>query len=479
MILPVVLCGGSGTRLWPLSRKDLPKQFVNLFDNQTLFSRTLERLRSLFTSNVEDSIAQQLVCVASESHRFLVAQEAADIFGTSRTPKGPQISVLLEPQPKNTAAAMALVASRFCGSDVLLFCPADHYIPDSEKFKTTIYKGEEMARGGSIVLFGIQPHSPATGYGYIETQGDNVLSFTEKPSLDTAKAMIQAGGFFWNSGIFMCRADVLLEAFERHAPDILDLCQRAMAQAQTEVFSDIHFIRPHAEIFSGVRSQSIDYAVMENHAGLKLIPFEGRWSDVGSWSSVAELISPDEDGNQKIGSSIFIESKNTMVYGQQRVVVAVGLDGIVIVDSPDALLVTAKDQSEDVKRAVAALEVTDNRSVVTSHRKVHRPWGWYDSIDRGDRFQVKRISVKPGASLSLQMHNHRAEHWVVVKGTARVTRGKEILLLSENESVYIPIGMSHRLENPGVIDLEIIEIQSGSYLGEDDIIRFDDHYGRS
>ena len=251
-----------------------------------------------------------------------------------------------------------------------------------------------------------------------------------------------------------------------------------MAAAQTESFSGIDFIRPRAESFAKARSQSIDYAVMEKQAGLKLVPFEGKWCDVGSWSAVAELMPSDADGNQRVGQAVCIDSKNTMLYGQDRVVVSVGVENLVVVDTPDALLVAAKDRAEDVKQAVAALEA-NQWSVAASHRKVHRPWGWYDSVDRGERFQVKRIMVKPGASLSLQMHNHRAEHWVVVKGTARVTRGEETLLLSENESVYIPIGTTHRLENPGRIDLEIIEIQSGSYLGEDDIVRFEDHYGRS
>lgn len=478
MILPVILSGGSGTRLWPLSRKDLPKQYISLLNNESLFTHTLTRLKALNSSREGHLGTERLFCVASESHRFLVAQELTEVFNSQNTSKTLQTSVILEPEPKNTAAAMALVALRANRDDLLLFCPADHYIPGTQQFVRTIAEGEQMARDGSIVLFGIRPSFPATGYGYIEAVAGDVISFTEKPSLDKAEVMVQAGHFFWNSGIFLCRSDTLLQALTRHAPDILQSCQDAMAHAQTEAFAGIEFIRPDAEAFANARAQSVDYAVMEREAGLKLVPFEGEWSDVGSWSAVSKLMPSDNQGNQYVGHTIAIDSKNTLVYGQDRVVVSVGIENLVVVDTPDAILIAAKDRAEDVKRAVLQLEA-NNWAVATSHRKVHRPWGWYDSVDRGERFQVKRILVKPGASLSLQMHNHRAEHWVVVKGTARVVRGKEILVLSENESVYIPIGMSHRLENPGVIDLEIIEIQTGSYLGEDDIVRLEDHYGRS
>lgn len=479
MLKPIILCGGSGTRLWPLSRKSYPKQFVELFDGQSLLSLTLARLMALPNASQarqQDSDSQvenqtmPVCCVASEDHRFLIAEEMRK--------EGVTGQIILEPSAKNTAAAMALAALSSAAEDELLFCPADHYIPNIHDFANTVEKGRPLAAEGAIVLFGIQPSFAATGYGYIETQGGEVARFTEKPDLEKAEAMIRTGRFFWNSGIFLCRADTLLAALNRHAPDILKACQQAMVSSQTETFLGLSFIRPNANAFGQVRSQSIDYAVMEKQAGLKLVPFEGDWSDVGSWSAVASLIPSDADGNQRVGQAVCIDSKNTMLYGQDRVVVSVGVENLVVVDTPDALLVAAKDRSEDVKQVVAALE-TKQWPVSSSHRKVHRPWGWYDSVDRGERFQVKRIMVKPGASLSLQMHNHRAEHWVVVKGTAQVTRGEETLLLSENESVYIPIGITHRLENPGCINLEIIEIQSGSYLGEDDIVRLEDHYGRS
>lgn len=463
MLKSVILCGGSGTRLWPLSRQSFPKQFVDLFSGQSLLSLTLQRLSAL-------PGAGAVCCVASEDHRFLIAEEMRQLGGTGQ--------VILEPAAKNTAAAMALAALGSEPDDELLFCPADHYIPNAHDFANTVQKGRPLATAGAIVLFGIRPSFAATGYGYIETQSSDVVSFTEKPNVEKAEIMVRAGGFFWNSGIFLCRAGTLLAALKHHAPDILQPCREAMAAAQTESFSGIDFIRPQAESFCKARSQSIDYAVMEKQAGLKLLPFEGEWSDVGSWSAVASLMASDADGNQRVGQAVCIDSKNTMLYGQDRVVVSVGVENLVVVDTPDALLVAAKDRAEDVKQAVAVLEA-NQWPVASSHRKVHRPWGWYDSVDRGERFQVKRIMVKPGASLSLQMHNHRAEHWVVVKGTARVTRGEETLLLAENESVYIPIGTTHRLENPGRINLEIIEIQSGSYLGEDDIVRFEDHYGRS
>jgi len=340
-----------------------------------------------------------------------------------------------------------------------------------------VRKGTPLAEEGSIVLFGVAPTHPATGYGYIQVQGQTVQRFVEKPAQDLAEAMLEAGGYFWNAGIFLSRADVLLAALYQHAPDILIGCQQALAEGRRETFEDFHFVRPGREQFEAVRSDSIDYAVMEKAEGLKLVPFLGGWSDVGSWAAVAELLPQDADGNQPVGRALILESQRTFVHSPHRPTVALGVQDLVIVDTPDALLVAHKDKAEEVKQAVAALE-HQGLSQALMHRKVARPWGWYDSVDAGERFQVKRISVKPGASLSLQMHHHRAEHWIVVSGTARVLRGEEELLISENQSIYIPLGVKHRLENPGKTELQIIEVQSGSYLGEDDIIRFEDKYSR-
>ena len=464
MILPIVLCGGSGTRLWPLSRKSYPKQFVPLLGEQSLLGLTLQRLSHLSSS---------VGCVASEDHRFLLAEEMrqAGVAG----------EIMLEPTARNTAAAMALAAqSALDGGSaqaLLLFCPADHYIPQTQAFADMVHKGAALAQQGSIVLFGVAPTHPATGYGYIQVQGQSVQRFVEKPARDQAEVMLEQGGYFWNAGIFLSRADVLLEALERHAPDILMGCQKALAAGSRETFEGFHFVRPKRELFAAVRSDSIDYAVMEKAQDLQLLPFEGHWSDVGSWAAVAELVPQDDTGNQPVGRALMLQSQNTFVHSPHRPTVALGVQDLVIVDTPDALLVAHKDKAEEVKQAVAALE-QQGLSQAVMHRKVARPWGWYDSVDAGERFQVKRISVKPGASLSLQMHHHRAEHWIVVKGTAKVVRGEDELILAENQSVYIPLGVKHRLENPGKTDLEIIEVQSGSYLGEDDIVRFEDVYGR-
>lgn len=459
-ILPIILCGGSGTRLWPLSRKSYPKQFVPLLGDQSLLGLTLERLSHLSST---------VGCVASEDHRFLVAEEMRQAGLT-----GP---LLLEPSARNTAAAMALAALQAEAKDLLLFCPADHYIPNAQAFAQMVQEGAQLASAGSIVLFGVSPTHPATGYGYIQVQGADVLRFVEKPTRQAAQDMLTAGGYYWNAGIFLSQASVLLEALRAHAPDILAGTEAAYEAGSKESFEGFDFVRPEAKAFAAIRSESIDYAVMEKAQGLKLVPFAGDWSDVGSWAAVAELVPSDATGNQPLGHALMLESSNTFVHSPHRPTVALGVDNLVIVDTPDALLVAHKDKAEEVKQAVVALE-RQGLSQAVMHRKVARPWGWYDSVDAGERFQVKRISVKPGASLSLQMHHHRAEHWIVVRGTARVVRGDDELILAENQSVYIPLGVKHRLENPGKTDLEIIEVQSGSYLGEDDIVRFEDKYGR-
>ncbi|WP_439588503.1 mannose-1-phosphate guanylyltransferase/mannose-6-phosphate isomerase [Hydrogenophaga sp.] len=469
-ITPVILCGGSGTRLWPLSRQSFPKQFVPLLGDKNLLQLTLERLAWC---------GEPAVCVASEDHRFLVAD--------ALEPQSAGGQVLLEPAARNTAAAMALAAllARLQGNAdaLLLFCPSDHHIPDARAFAKTIEQGVAAAEGGAIVTFGVMPSFPSSAYGYIQ-QGDSradgsrdVARFIEKPAPAAAQALLLQGNVLWNAGIFLVRASVLLEALAQHAPDILQSCAHAMGQPRTESVGRVSFVRPEAEPFLACRSQSIDYAVMEPHDNVAVVPFQGQWSDVGSWNAVAELSPADDDGNRITGQGHTLQSRNTFIHAPGRTVVALGTQDLLIIDTPDALLVAQRDHAEQVKDVVAHLSQR-NISQAAAHRRVARPWGWYDSVDVGERFQVKRIGVKPGASLSLQKHHHRAEHWIIVKGTAEVTRGQEVYLLSENQSTYIPIGEVHRLHNPGKMVLEMIEVQSGSYLGEDDIVRLEDIYGR-
>jgi mannose-1-phosphate guanylyltransferase / mannose-6-phosphate isomerase len=466
MIQPVILCGGSGTRLWPLSRKSFPKQFVPLVGNKSLLQLTLERVAQL------DSLSgAKVICVAAEEHRFLVAEamQAANVTG----------SVILEPSARNTAAAMALAALTAQPEQLLLFCPADHHIPDAKAFAAMVAHGQAAAARGAIVTFGVVPSFPSTAYGYIQqgkarSDGSHTVArFIEKPAADKAQALILQGDVLWNAGIFLCQAASFLEAMQQHAPDILASCRQAMAGAA----QDQAFIRPLSEVFNGCRSESVDYAVMEHHADVAVVPFSGAWSDVGSWNAVAELTAPDQYGNCVEGQGLTIDASQTYIHAPHRLVVALGTHNLLIVDTPDALLVAARSHAENVKTVVSELEARQTPQAAL-HRKVARPWGCYDSIDAGERFQVKRIAVKPGASLSLQKHHHRAEHWIVVRGTAEVTSGDETFLLTENESTYIPIGKVHRLHNPGRTDLEMIEVQSGSYLGEDDIVRFEDIYGR-
>lgn len=471
-IVPVILCGGSGTRLWPLSRKSFPKQFVPLVGGKSLLQLTLERVKGL---------GPRVMLVAAEDHRFLVAD-------TSLAARVPETTIVLEPAPRNTAAAMALAALQAQPDEFLLFCPADHHIPDAAAFIATMRKGLEAADSGAIVTFGVRPSFPSTAYGYIRqgtarTDGSHaVASFVEKPPAARAQELILGGDALWNAGIFLARTSDFLAALDQHAPDILQACRDSLAAAQAEHLGSpvagARFVRPGRAAFEACRSQSIDYAVMEVHGDVAVVPFEGQWSDVGSWNAVAALTPADADENRIHGQGWTRGARTTYIHAPHRPVVALGTSDLLIIDTPDAVLVAHRDSAEQVKDVVAALEQADTAQAVM-HRKVSRPWGWYDSIDAGERFQVKRIGVRPGASLSLQKHHHRAEHWVVVRGTAQVTRGTETFLLSENESTYIPIGEVHRLHNPGRMELEMIEVQSGSYLGEDDIIRFEDTYGRS
>lgn len=468
-IHPVILCGGSGTRLWPLSRKAFPKQFIPLLGDKSLLQLTLERVAPLTQE-------ARITCVAAEEHRFLVADVAAQA--------GLQVRQILEPQARNTGAAMALAALVAPADALLLFCPADHHIPDGAAFADMVRQAVPSALAGHLVTFGVLPSFPSTAYGYIQKGqparegGYQVERFVEKPMQDKAVEFLASGQYLWNAGIFMGQAQVWLDALQAHAPDILDACRLSMRQPQY----DGHFIRPDAPAFAGCRSQSIDYAVMERAANVCVFPFAGIWSDVGSWNAVAALAEPDASGNRSGGEAQYahhLNARDTYIHAAgKRPVVVLGTNRLLVIDTPDALLVADVAHAEAVKEVVAKLEALDASQAV-QHRRVARPWGWYDSVDLGARHQVKRITVKPGAALSLQMHHHRAEHWVVVSGMAEVTNGDKVMMLSENQSTYIPQGQRHRLSNPGKVPLEIVEVQSGTYLGEDDIVRFDDSYGRS
>lgn len=462
-ILPVILCGGSGTRLWPLSRKSFPKQFVPVVGGKNLLQMTFERL---------GGISSTALTVTAEEHRFL-AQQAAQAAGI-------EVRHLLEPASRNTAPAMAAAALAAHADTLLLFAPADHFMPDIAAFCDAVHAGVPAAQDGYLVTLGIAPSHPSTAYGYIGAgeriegmAARRVHHFTEKPDAATAQRLL-LDGYYWNAGVFLARAGTLLDALRSHAPDILDVCRRAWAQHRV----DGSFVRLDAGAFSDCRSESIDYAVMEKHDRVAVVPYAGRWSDVGSWNSLAELTPADTDGNRVNGQAYVMEAQDCYVHAPHRPVVVLGVKGVVIVDTPDAVLVAAASHSEKVKETVAMLERAQVPQAITSRRQA-RPWGSYDEVDDGERFKVKRITVNPGASLSLQMHHHRAEHWVVVKGTARVTRGEQSFLMTENQSTYIPLGTVHRLENPGKTPLELIEVQSGGYLGEDDIIRFVDTYGRN
>jgi mannose-1-phosphate guanylyltransferase/mannose-6-phosphate isomerase len=473
-IHPVILCGGSGTRLWPLSRKAFPKQFIPLIGEKSLLQLTLERVAKLTTGQAKAG-KSAITCVASEAHRFLVADVANQA--------GLQVQQILEPQAKNTAAAMALAALSTEPEALLLFCPADHHIPDADQFAAMVQAAAPAAQAGQLVTFGVLPSHPSTAYGYIQKAqasaqgGFSVARFVEKPNPELALELLASGQYLWNAGIFLMKAQSLLQALAQHAPDILASCRQAMAGAQ----QDALFTRPETGAFAACRSQSIDYAVMEQAKNVVVFPFAGIWSDVGSWNAVADLAPAQAEGNRSGGDTAqahHLKSVNTYIHaGGQRPVVALGTHDLLIIDTPDALLVADAAHAEAVKEVVAKLEALDASQAV-QHRRVARPWGWYDSIDMGPRHQVKRIMVKAGASLSLQMHHHRAEHWVVVSGTAEITNGAKVMVLTENQSTYIPLGEVHRLANPGKVPLEIIEVQSGSYLGEDDIVRFEDSYGR-
>lgn len=474
-VTPVILCGGSGTRLWPLSRTGFPKQFLCLTGQDSLFQQAATRLVQL--GNAHITVSQPLL-VAGEDHRYLAAEQLRE----ANIELG---QALLEPAGRNTAPALTLAAlsAQSSGEDqVLVVAPADQTVANSTEFTQAMQQAIEEAAGGSIVILGIKPDRPETGYGYVKVTGgdDTVLAverFVEKPDAATAQLYLDAGGYFWNAGIFVLKASVWLKVLEQFRPDILQATRIAWDQRR----EDGLFVRPGEEAFKAIPSESIDYAVMEHAPAvglpIKMIPLSVGWSDLGAWDAVWSVLPKDPAGNAHVGDVLSTDSRNTFVKATSRLVSLVGVDDLIVVETPDAVLVANRKRSQNVKQIVKDLE-DQGREEQTLHRKVHRPWGWYDSIDGGERFKVKRIQVKPGASLSLQKHHHRAEHWIVVKGTAEITKGDQLIMLTENQSTYIPLGEVHRLANPGTTPLEIIEVQSGSYLGEDDIVRFEDNYGR-
>ena len=487
-IYPVILSGGSGTRLWPLSREHYPKQLLCLVGDDTLLQKTVRRLDGL------DECAPPLL-VCNDEHRFLVAEQLREI---SQQPLG----ILLEPVGRNTApaATVAALALQERAQDALmLVMPADHLIADVSAFHRAVREGTDFARDGRLLTFGIVPTAPETGYGYIRrgkpmlappgldssgnrlpfaerdsrTAVHEISAFVEKPDGPTANRYFESGEYLWNSGMFLMRADAWLAEIGRLQPAMLASCRAALSGAT----QDLDFLRLDRTAFADCPSDSIDYAVMEKTDRAAVVPLDAKWSDIGTWSSLWEVSSQDADGNVTQGDVFIHDSRNALLIARHRMLAVVGVEDVIVVETPDAVLVADRHRAQEVRDVVSRLK-QEKRTEHIMHRRVHRPWGSYEGVDAGERFQVKRLVVKPGASLSLQMHHHRAEHWVVVKGTARVVRGEERILLSENQSTYIPVGVKHRLENPGSIPLEIIEVQSGDYLGEDDIVRFEDHYNR-
>lgn len=468
MIIPVIMAGGSGTRLWPLSRSLYPKQFLPLAGgNHTMLQATVARLNGLELGSP--------VTVCNEEHRFIVAEQLRSLDGDKIG------SIILEPVGRNTAPAVALVANVVNKDEdpLILVLAADHIIEDEAGFVAAINSAVPLAESGKLVTFGIVPTSAHTGYGYIR-RGDGINpgfavdEFVEKPDEQTAKTYIDSGEYYWNSGMFLFKASRYLEELKKFRPDIAAACSTSLEKTSY----DMDFIRVDKESFAKCPDDSLDYAVMEKTEDAVVVPLDVGWNDIGSWSALWDVGAKDENGNVVRGDAILTDTKNCLLQGEERLIATVGLDNMVIVDTKDALLVARKDKVQDVKTIVNELKAA-GREEFKLHREVYRPWGKYDSIDNGERYQVKRITVKPGAKLSVQMHHHRAEHWIVVSGTAKVTCGEETFLVTENESTYISVGELHALENPGKVELELIEVQSGTYLGEDDIVRLEDRYGRS
>lgn len=468
MLVPVIMAGGSGTRLWPLSRELHPKQFLPLCGEETLLQQTISRLQGLDVG--------ALIVITNEEHRFLMAEQLRQL-----AIKDAQI--LLEPVGRNTAPAIALAALQAKTREedpILLVLAADHFIANTAAFVSAVEVGQKLAEQNKLVTFGIVPTQPETGYGYIrrgeelQIGGFSVTKFEEKPDLATAQNYLASKDYFWNSGIFMFKASRYLQVLREFAPEILVACEQAIEGIQT----DLDFVRIDAKAFSACPSESIDYAIMEKVQDAVMVPLDAGWSDIGSWSALWENATKDVLGNACKGDVLIEQTTNSLAYSEHRLVTLLGVNNVVVVETKDAVLVASKDSVQDVKKLVEKIQQL-GRTEHINHREVYRPWGFYDLIDVGERYQVKRITVNPGAKLSLQMHHHRAEHWVVVSGTAKVTLGDNKQLVTENQSVYIPVGKQHSLENPGKIPLEIIEVQSGAYLGEDDIVRLQDDYGRN
>ena len=457
MMQPVILCGGSGTRLWPLSREHHPKPLHAVNGERTLLQQTAARCEG------------EPLVICNETHRFLVQEQLRRVGVRPRT-------ILLESKGRGTAAALTLSAIHAITADdpVLLAMPSDHFIAKRDAFQKAMARGAALAERGKIVAFGVPPTAPETGYGYIRANGEDLEAFVEKPDAATAAQYFASGQYLWNAGIFAVRASIWLDAIAEFRNDIFKACERAYRQGKR----DGVFYRVDPATFAECPSDSIDYAVMEKTTEAMVVSLDAGWSDVGAWDALWDLEEKNADGNVIHGDVHAADTRNALLIAQHRLLACVGLEDVVVVETPDAVMVARKDKAQAIGPLVAKLKAA-GRTECLAHRKVHRPWGSYDGIESGERFQVKRIVVDPGASLSLQMHYHRAEHWIVVRGTARVTRGDETYLLTENESTYIPPGTRHRLENPGKMPLELIEVQSGAYLGEDDIVRFDDVYGRN